>query len=101
MNKITKIITNKYFITSFCFVAWIAYFDQNDWMTLHEREKELNTLNDNIAYLKKEIAQMSVETKSLTVDLYGRINNPGKLEKYAREQYRMKQENEDVYVIEH
>lgn len=100
MNSFSKIITNKYFLTTLFFAAYIIYFDQNDWMIQRERKKELNTLKNNIDYLKKEIALMSAETKSLTVDLYGHVNNPKALEKYAREQYRMKNDNEDVYVIE-
>lgn len=100
MNKVTKVITNKYFIVTVCFAAWIMYFDQNDFLTQRERKEELNTLDDNIAYLKKEIADMQAETKSLTVNMQGKPNDAARLEHYARETYRMKHEGEDVYVVE-
>ncbi len=100
MKKVIKILTNKYLVVAICFVAWIAYFDQNDWMTLRERQHELDNVKDNIAYLKKEIAAMQAETKSLSLDVKGRVNNPAALEKYARENFRMKNDGEDIYVIE-
>ncbi len=99
MKKLVRIVANKYFIVSAVFVLWVAFFDQNDWMTLRERKKDLNTVKGNIAYLKSEIKKMSEEKKALVADASGNLNDPVKLEQYAREQYRMKQDNEDVYVI--
>ena len=93
MNKVLKVLTNKYLVTSVAFVAWVVYFDQNDWLTLQQRQKELNGVKDNITYLNTEIARMSAERHDLLTD-------KSKLETYARENFRMKHENEDVYVIE-
>jgi len=93
MNKVIKVLTNKYLVTGVAFIAWTVYFDQNDWMTLQQRQKELNGVKDNITYLNTEIARMSSERHDL-------LTNKSKLEKYARENYRMKHDNEDVYVIE-
>jgi len=93
MKKVVKVLTNKYLLTSIAFVAWTVYFDQNDWMTLQERQKELDGVKSNIAYLNGEIIRMSTERNDLRT-------NRDKLEKYARESYRMKHDNEDVYVIE-
>ncbi|MBX2906304.1 MAG: septum formation initiator family protein [Taibaiella sp.] len=99
MKKLLKIVANKYFIVSAIFVLWVAFFDQNDWMTLRDRKQELNTVKGNIAYLQGEIKTMSAEKKALVADAAGNLNDPQKLEQYAREQYRMKHDNEDVYVI--
>ena len=100
MKKVTKVIMNKYFIVALCFVAWVMYFDQNDWMTLRERQHELDNLGDNISYLKHEIADMETETRSLTVNMQGQPNDPARLEHYARESFRMKHDGEDVYVVD-
>ncbi len=93
MKRLIKIATNKYLITVVAFAVWTIFFDQNDWMTMHQRQKELNGVKDNIAYLNGEIARMNTERNDL-------LTNPSKLEKYARESYRMKHDGEDVYVIE-
>ena len=93
MKKLFRILTNKYLVTSVAFVVWTVYFDQNDWMTLQQRQKELNVVKDNISYLNTEINRMKTERNDL-------LTNPKKLEQYARENYRMKHEGEDVYVID-
>ena len=93
MKKWLKVIANKYVLTGIAFLAWIMFFDQNDWMTLQQRQKELNGVKDNIKYLNTEIARMTAEKNNL-------LSNPQTMEQYARESYRMKQNGEDVYVIE-
>ena len=99
-KKVLKVVANKYFLTGLAFVAWIAYFDQNDWMTLQQRQKELNGIKDNITYLSSEISRMETEKNALTLNPTGSLNDPQKLEQYAREHFRMKQTGEDIYVIE-
>ena len=93
MKKVLKIVANKYFITGLAFVVWCMFFDQNDWFSIHEKQKDLNSLKSNVAYLNGEIAKMDDERNAL-------LHDNKKLEQYARENYRMKQDNEDVYVID-
>ncbi len=93
MKKLLKVVTNKYFIASVLFLSWTLFFDQNDWFSLQQRQKELNGVKDNIKYLNTEITRMNTERTNL-------LTNPQKLEQYARENYRMKHDGEDVYVID-
>ena len=93
MKKVLKVVTNKYFIAVVVFVSWTLFFDQNDWFSLQQRQKELNGVKDNIKYLNTEITRMNTERNNL-------LTNPQKLEQYARENYRMKHDGEDVYVID-
>lgn len=93
MKKVFSFITNKFVLTLAAFLAWMIYFDQNDWMAQQTRKKELRDLNDNIAYLQTEIGQMEKELEGMNKD-------PKVLEKFAREQYRMKKDDEDIYIFE-
>jgi len=93
MNKVFRVLTNKFLLTTVAFLAWIIYFDQNDWISQQQRLKELNAVKANITYLNAEIAQMNTEHTQL-------LTNPSALEKYARENFRMKRDGEDVYVID-
>lgn len=93
MKKVLKWVANKYVITGVAFLAWITFFDQNDYMTMKTRKKELNAVKANIAYLNGEISKMQQERNDL-------VTNPQQLEKYARETYRMRHDGEDVYVVE-
>ena len=92
-NSILKFIVNKYFITGISFLVWIMFFDQNDLFLLAERKNEVDQLEDNIKYLDVEINKMAVEYNAL-------MNNSEVLEQYARETFKMKHAQEDVYVIE-
>jgi cell division protein FtsB len=93
MKKALKVLTNKYLLTAVAFLAWAIYFDQNDYFSLQQRQKELNGIKENIAYLNGEINRMNTEKNEL-------LTNPSRQEQYARENYRMKRDGEDVYVID-
>jgi len=93
MKKIFKVLTNKFLLTGIAFLVWMVCFDQNDWMSMQQRKKDLKATSDNITYLNGEIARMEKEHTDL-------VTNPQKLEQYARETFRMKRENEDLFVIE-
>ena len=54
--------------------------------------KEINELESNEQYYINEIKKDSLKIKHL--------KNSDQIEKYAREKYFMKRENEDIYLIE-
>lgn len=91
--KLLRILSNKFLVTTAIFVVWMLFFDQNDFFSQKERMQELQDTKDNIEYLNAEIAGMEKDYNAL-------VSDPRKLEKYAREHYRMKRDNEDLYVIE-
>ena len=93
MKKVLGIVTNKFVLTALAFGVWMFFFDQNDFRSMQQRKQELQDTKDNIAYLNKEIAGMEKDHEEM-------VGNPQRLEQYAREQYLMKRDNEDVYVIE-
>lgn len=93
MKKVLRIFTNKFLLTGIAFLTWMAFFDQNDWQSISKKKSELSDLDKDIAYLSTEISRMEKEHGQMTSD-------PQKLEQYAREQYRMKRDNEDLYIID-
>jgi cell division protein DivIC len=93
MKKVFGLLFNKYLLTSAAFVVWMTFFDQNDWMTQKDTRKQLQDVKDNIKFL-------TVKTEGIEKELQLLKNDPRTLEQYAREHYRMKRDNEDLYVIE-
>lgn len=93
MKKVFNLIFNKYLLTSAAFLVWMTFFDQNDWMTQKETKKQLQATKDNIKFLLAKTEAMEQELIQLQSD-------PQKLEQFAREKYRMKRDNEDLYIIE-
>jgi len=89
---IMKGLRNKYLMAVLVFLVWLLIFDNN---SLIDRAKYLNTLHemkDEKQYYLERIDEDSRRLNELKTD---RDN----LEKFAREQYFMKKENEDVFVI--
>jgi cell division protein FtsB len=93
MKKVFGFLFNKYLVTSVAFVVWMTFFDQNDWMTQRNTRKELDEIQESIRL-------MTAETDAMEKDLLLLKNDAGRLEQFAREKYRMKRDNEDLYIIE-
>jgi cell division protein FtsB len=74
------------------FLVWMIFFDRNDLFSQYEYRKQVNKLKQERDFYKKETDQVNKELDELT-------SNPQKLEKFAREKYLMKKDNEDVFVI--
>jgi len=90
-NKLFKFLTNSYVIIFSSFLVWMFLFDTNVQLN-KEFKKEIKELNNTINFYKKEISK---DKKTIT-----ELQDSLQLEKFAREQYLMKKENEDIYIIE-
>lgn len=90
---IYTIFTNRYLLAITAFAVWIIFFDENNLFVQRQRSKELNELKTKIEYYRTQVDLTKKELKDLR-------NDPATLEKYAREKYFMKRDNEDVYVID-
>lgn len=93
MSGIFKVVKNKYLLTIALFAILMLFFDHNDIFTQLERKKQLRALQTSKQFYLDEIEK----TRKQLADLQ---NNPAALEKYARENFYMKRDNEDVYLVE-
>jgi cell division protein FtsB len=89
---ILKIIKNKYFLTTISIVVWLLFFDKNDVFTQYDLISKLNKLQADRDYYIAEIEHNKNDITELQT-------NKKSLEKFAREKYLMKKDNEDVFVI--
>lgn len=85
-------LKNKYFISFAIFVAILLFFDKNDLFTQVARHRELKNLQQSKKYYTTQIAVQRKELDELK-------NDPATIEKYAREKYLMKRDNEDLFVV--
>ena len=92
LNLIPAWLKNKYFLSASAFIVWILFFDPRDVFTQMEHRRELKELQISKAWYQKEIAKESIEVEQLRT-------NPATIEKYARENYLMKRDNEDIFLI--
>ncbi len=92
MKHIRLILTNKYLLTGIAFAVWMLFFDRNNIALQIQKMQELNKLEKSEELLSRQILETREELDQLK-------NNPATLERYAREKYLMKKENEDLYII--
>lgn len=89
---LVKLIKNKYFLTTIGIIVWLLFFDKNDVFSQSELITKLNKLKADRNYYIQEIQNNKMAIEDLKT-------NKKSLEKFAREKYHMKRDNEDVYVI--
>lgn len=92
INKIPFWLKSKYLIALGVFVAIMLFIDKNDIFTQYTRTQQLKELQQSKDYYTARIATERKELEQLRTD-------PGTLEKYAREKYLMKRENEDLFLV--
>jgi len=91
-EKIPEVFKNKYFIVGFLFLIWISFLDENNLVSLNQ---QINTLEEKqaiIESLKNQIKEIEDKLELLN-------NDQKELEKFARENFLMKKENEDIILI--
>ena len=93
LKHIPSFLKNKYLLTATGFTVWILFFDARDLITTHFKERnELLKLQQSEKYYEQQITVTKQELQQLKT-------NPAVLEKYAREKYLMKRDNEDLFRI--
>jgi cell division protein FtsB len=94
MRRLLDLIKNKFFLVTVAFIIWMIFFDKNDLFSQYEYHQQLDKLKQEQEFYKAETEKVNKDLSELTSD-------KAKLEKFAREKYLMKKDNEDVFVIVH
>ena len=92
-SKYLKPFKNWFILIFTGFLVWMLFFDANSWLIHHELNSDINALENEKEYYRREIEKDRKAIKNLS-------SEEG-LEKLARETYYMKRENEEIYVIEY
>lgn len=92
LERIKYVLKNKYYLTTILFLIWMLFLDPNDIITQVRNMIHLNAINKDKAYYQEEIGKVNKDLEELS-------SNKKQLEKFARENYLMKKENEDIFII--
>jgi cell division protein FtsB len=87
-----KILKNYYILATVLFVVWVGFFDNDNILSQFQARKELNALLQQKKYYTDEIQKNKDLVRSLSTDSKA-------LERFGREKYLMKKDNEDIYLI--
>jgi cell division protein FtsB len=91
-KNIINLFRSKYIIASTAFIFLMLFIDHNDIFVQLDRQRQLKALLISKNFYQQQIDQ----TKKNLSDLQ---NNSAALEKYAREKYLLKRDNEDLFVV--
>ena len=89
---ILPLLKNKYSLSLIAFFVWVIFIDSNN---LYNRIINLNRVHT----LEKEIIFYNEKIKNDRAQLEELESNPANLEKFAREQFLMKKDNEDIFIV--
>lgn len=92
-HRVFKHLLNPYIITLLGFVIWMLFIDDNSYLfhrelneMINEKQSEINRYQTEIEKDKKAIQQLSDSTELIN---------------FARKEYYMKKDNEEIYIIEY
>ena len=92
IDKIPPAFRNKYILTIIIFAIWLILFDSDNLISRYKELRELHKLKKDREYFSNRIETDRIKLHELKTD-------NDNLEKFAREQYRMKKPDEDLYII--
>ncbi|WP_435132345.1 FtsB family cell division protein [Formosa sp. A9] len=92
-NKYFKHFKNGYLVIGIGFLIWMLFFDSNSYLIHRELNSDIDELHEEKEYYINEITKDKKALKKLSTE--------EGLEKFARETYYLKRENEDIYIIEY
>ncbi len=92
VHAIPAWLRNRYGAVALGLLVWVALFDRNDLWTTWKNHRELGRMEEQQEWYAAEIERTKEQLHELSSDTT-------LLEKFARERYLMKRDNEDIFVL--
>ena len=92
-KKWVRFIGNKYVLILVLFLVWMLFFDTNSILIHEELNDDIEALENNMEFYEEEIKKDKIFIE--------KMKDSNEIEKFAREKYFLKKENEDIFIIEH
>jgi cell division protein FtsB len=90
--QILKTGTNRYLLSAVVAFVWMLVFDRYDFFSQMKMVSEISSLEQDLAYYKNELESVNEERLIFK-------ENREEIERFAREHYLMKKENEDLFLV--
>lgn len=91
-DRIPTRFRNRYGLSLAIFLAWMLFFAEHDLWQLIKSHRELGRMEEQMEWYGRELARTREQLQELGSD-------QELLEKFARERYLMKRENEEIFVL--
>jgi Septum formation initiator. len=90
-RNIIRLLINRYFLIGVGFILLLV-LSENSIVYTYKLHKQLNELNSRREFYLNEIKQDSINIIKLRTDMDA-------IEKFGREKYMMKKDNEDIFIV--
>jgi cell division protein FtsB len=91
-KKLKSVLFNKYTIVFVVFTVFVTFFDEHNLIQRWKTNQKIIRMEKELKFFQEEIKT----TKQKKNELESSDEN---LEKFAREHYLLKKENEDIFII--
>lgn len=91
LKNFLRKLKNPFIFIGLLFLLWMLFFDSNSYLNHRKLSKSIKQLEKDKLHYRNEIQKDSITIEELS--------SPKGLEKYAREKYHMKKENEEIFLI--
>lgn len=86
-----NLLKNKYVLVLTFALVWMLFFDQFNLPSQLKLGQQINQLEKDRDFYAEQVEELRDQKKRL-------FSDPNELERFAREKYFMKKENEDIFV---
>ena len=91
-SRFRHLLLNKYVVTLVGFFIFLIFFDNHNLISRWETSRKINSMEKEIKFYQSEIDKNKAKMNEMQT-------SDESLEKYAREQYHLKKDSEDVFII--
>ena len=92
LSKILSYVRNFYVVVGVIAAVWILFFDRYNFVDRLQTELRIKELRSDLAFYKAERDNIEETRDMMESDM-------GEIERFAREKYMMKRDNEDLFLI--
>jgi cell division protein FtsB len=92
LKVLLPLLKNRFVLVGLVFLVWMVFFDSNDLISQYKYKRKLRQLEENKNFYLEQIELVKKDKEEL-------FTNLEKLEKFAREKYKMKKDDEDLYIV--
>lgn len=92
LKRYFRYALNPYIITILATISWMLLLDRYDLISQYRMQHNIKQLEVDKQFYQREISKVKTEYDIL-------LNDPLRIERYARENYWMKRPNEDIYIF--
>ncbi|MCO5232466.1 MAG: septum formation initiator family protein [Chitinophagales bacterium] len=91
-QKLQRILPNKYLVIITCYLLYMIFLDSNNYRSQFHLWKEVQNLKKEKLSLEASLEEVKSKKEQL-------FSDRKKLEKFAREKYIMKKDDETLFVV--